>query len=99
MNVEHGTFTPFVFSLTDGEGPETSIFQKIVNKTEEKCEKVQTLTRWKLSFLILKSVLLGIRGSRSIIQDPVVLVDVFLKGAAAVILIIFIFLKCSYRLV
>ena len=26
MNVEHGTFTPLVFSLTGGEGPETSMF-------------------------------------------------------------------------
>ena len=41
MNVEHGTYTPLVFSLTSGEGPETSFFhehivQKIANKTEEK---------------------------------------------------------------
>ena len=59
MNVEHGTFTTFVFSLTGGEGPETSMFhkhiaQKIANKTEEKYEKVQTLIRCKLSFLILR---------------------------------------------
>ena len=68
MDVEHGTFTPLVFSLTGGEGPETSMFhkhiaQKIANKTEEKYEKVQTLIRCKLSFLILRSVLLCIRGS------------------------------------
>ena len=25
MNVEHGTFTPLVFSLTGGEGPKTSM--------------------------------------------------------------------------
>ena len=45
MNVEHGTM---VFSLTGGQVPETFMFQKhiaqkIVNKTEEKYEKVQTL--------------------------------------------------------
>ena len=50
MNVEHGTFTPLVFSFTGGEGPETSIFQKhiaykIANKTDKKYEKVQTLNR------------------------------------------------------
>ena len=28
MNVEHGTFTALVFSLTGGEGPEGSIFHK-----------------------------------------------------------------------
>ena len=40
MNVEHGTFTPLVFSLTGGEGPEAFIFhknieQKISATTEE----------------------------------------------------------------
>ena len=28
MNVEHGTFTLLVFSLTGGDSPETSMFQK-----------------------------------------------------------------------
>ena len=73
MNVEHGAVTALVFSLTGGEGPETSMFhkhiaQKIANKTEERHEKVQTLIRCKLSFLILRSVLLCIRGSRSIVN-------------------------------
>ena len=76
MNVENRTFTPLVFSLTGGKGPETSIFhkhiaQKIANKTEERYEKVQTLIRCKLSFLILRPVLLRIRGSRSISKDSV----------------------------
>ena len=88
INVEHGTFTPLVFSLTGGEGPETSMFhkpvaQKIANKTEEKYEKVQTLVRCKLSFLILRSVLLCIRGSRSISKDSIVLDDVSLTCSAA----------------
>ena len=78
MNVEHGTLTPLVFSLTGGEGLGSSMFhkhiaQKIANKTEEKYEKVQTLIRCKLSFLILRSVLLCIRGSRSISKDSTVL--------------------------
>ena len=41
MNVEHGTFTPLVFSLTGGEDPETSLFhkhiaQKIANKKQKR---------------------------------------------------------------
>ena len=28
MNVEHGTFTQLVFLLTEGEGPEMSMFHK-----------------------------------------------------------------------
>ena len=54
MNVEHGNFTPMDFSLTGGEGPETSMFhrritQKKANKTEGKYEQVQILIRYKLS--------------------------------------------------
>ena len=46
INVEHGTFTPLVFSLTGGEGPETfmshnHIAQKIANKTEKKTKKLK----------------------------------------------------------
>ena len=73
-----------VFSLAGGEGPETSMFHKhisqlISTKTEEKYEKVMTLIRCKISFLILRSVLLCIRGSRSITsKDSVVLDDVSL---------------------
>ena len=88
MNVEHVTFTPLFSSLTGGEGPETSmlhkhIAQKIANKTEGKHEKVQRLIRCKLSFLILRSVLLCIRGSRSINKDSVVLDDDSLTCSAA----------------
>ena len=50
MNVEHGTFTPLVFSLTVGEGPETSTFhkhitQKYCEKNEETYEKLLSLIR------------------------------------------------------
>ena len=38
MNVEHGTFTPLVFSLTGGEGPETSMFHKHIS--QKYCEKM-----------------------------------------------------------
>ena len=69
MNVEHGTFTPLVYSITGGEGPETSAFHrqlamKIAEKTDERYDKVLTLIRCKLSFLILRSALTCIRGSR-----------------------------------
>ena len=85
MNVEHGTFTPLVFSLTGGEGPETSTFhkyiaQKYCEKNEEKYEKVLSLIRCKLSFLILKSVLTCVRGSLSVSNEHVVLDDVSMTG-------------------
>ena len=77
-----------MLSLTGDEGPETSMFhkhiaQKIANKTEEKYEKVQTMIRCKLSFLILRSVLFRIRGSRSMSKDSVVLDAVSLTCSAA----------------
>ena len=59
------------------------IAQKIANKTEENYEKVQTLIRCKLSFLVLRSVLLCIKGSLSISKDSVVLDDVSLTCSAA----------------
>ena len=48
MNVEHGIFTALVFSLTGGEGPETSTFrqhiaQKYCEKNEEKYKNVLSL--------------------------------------------------------
>ena len=30
MNVKHGPFTPLVFSMTGGEGPEVSMFHKYI---------------------------------------------------------------------
>ena len=54
-------------------------------ETEKKYENVQTLIRSKLSFLILRSALLCIRGSHSISKDSVVktrLDDVLLTSSA-----------------
>ena len=80
MNVEHGTFTPLVFSVTGGEGPETSMFHKhlaskISQKTEDRYERVLTLMRCKLSFLILRAVLTCLRGSRSYSRPNVIAGD------------------------
>ena len=81
MNVEHGTFTPLVFSLTVGEGPEAFIFhknivQKISATTEENYDRVSLI--WcKLSYLIC------VRESRSVSNDHVHLDGVSLTGQAA----------------
>ena len=63
MTVEHGIFPPLVFSLTRGEGIEASTFHKhiawkIFAKTKKKYERVLSLIRCKLAFLILRSVLI-----------------------------------------
>ena len=88
MNVEHGTFTPLVFSVLGAEGPETSTFHrciatKIASKTEGRYEKVLSLIRCKLSFLILKSALMCIRGSRPFDRESVTIDDFSLRCDAA----------------
>ena len=67
MNIEqHGTFTPLVFSVNGGVSPECSMFhkhlaEKIATKTGEIYEKVLTIIRCKLFFLILRSCLMNQR--------------------------------------
>ena len=68
MNVEHGTFTPLVFSINGGEGSECLAFhkhiaEKIASKTDDRF--VMTWIRTKLSFLVLRAGLMCLRGSRS----------------------------------
>ena len=70
MNIEHGAFTPLVFSVAESMGKECSMFHKDVAerlaiKTGERYEKIISTIRCKLSFLILKSALMCVRGSRS----------------------------------
>ena len=70
MNIEHGTFTPLVFSISGSVGTECSKFHKqianaIALKSEERYDRIYSMIRCRLSFLILRSALLCIRGSRS----------------------------------
>ena len=70
MEVEHGTFTPLIFSVKGAIGQECRSFHKILankisEKTGERYEEVTRMIRIKLSFLITKSALACIRGSRS----------------------------------
>ena len=56
------------------------IAQKYSEKNEKKYEKVPSLIRCRLSFLILRSVLNCVRVSRSVSNDNVVLDNVSLTG-------------------
>ena len=69
MNIEHGSFTPLVYSINGGVGPETQAFhkevaQKIADKTGDKYDKIVAWIRCKLSFVILRACLTCLRGSR-----------------------------------
>ena len=66
MNIEHGTFTPLVFSINGGGGAESLAFHrqiadKIAQKTKDRFEHVITWIRTKLSFLILRAGLMCIK--------------------------------------
>jgi hypothetical protein len=70
MNVEHGTFTPLVFTTTGVMAHECSLFHKaladkIAQKKGEQYSQVMQYMRTKISFLTLKATLLCLRGSRS----------------------------------
>ena len=69
MNIEHGTFTPLIFTANGCMGPECSMFHKniadkISEKTGESYADVISYIRCKLSFILLRSAILCVRGSR-----------------------------------
>ena len=71
MDVEHGTFTPLIFTTAGVMGHECTQYhkvlaEKIASKKGENYSDVMCFLRVKLSFLALKSTLLCLRGSRSL---------------------------------
>ena len=69
MNVEYGSFTPLIFTVNGGVGPEAQRFHKhvadrIADKTGEKYHSVMQWIRCKLRFIILRASLTCLRGSR-----------------------------------
>ena len=69
LDIEHGHFTPLVFGTNGGMGKECKFFirtlaEKIALKQNEDYSTVITWLRARLSFEILKSVHMCIRGSR-----------------------------------
>ena len=80
MNVEHGSFTPLVYSVNGGAGPECFKFhqhvaEQIATKRGERYEKVLTWMRCKISFIILRACLMCLRGSRPYKNKDTVVVE------------------------
>ena len=80
LQVEKGTFSPLVFTTTGGIGPEATRFLKrvavkLAAKTREKYSDVMNNIRTRISFEILRSVLVAVRGVRGKIRqmkvDPI----------------------------
>ena len=76
LNVEQGLFTPLVFSITGGMGREYSMFVKplclmISLKRKEELSVVTYWIRCKISYALLRSSLLCVRGSHSMSSEYV----------------------------
>ena len=79
MNVEHGTFTPLVFTVLGGMGQENEKYHKhladkIATESEDDYSKVVNYIRCKVAFIVLRSALLCLRGSRTIRKERIVAV-------------------------
>ena len=82
MEIEQGTFTPLVVTTKGVVGQECSRFHKILAskismKSDEKYNDIIKLIRTKLSFIVLRSALLCLRGSRVMNSPNVELCDDF----------------------
>ena len=71
IQIEHGSFTPFVVSSYGGFGRETSMFisrlvEKIAEKNGMEVSDVSNYIRTKLSYQLVRSQVACIRGSRSL---------------------------------
>ncbi len=74
--VEHGSFTPLVFTSYGSTGPEATTFYKRVAslhaaKSGEQYSRIMQLIRCRLSFALLRSSILCIRGTRSSTYRPI----------------------------
>ena len=74
IEVEHGTFTPLVFSCFGGMSRECGAFykklaEKIAEKRKIKTSDATRFIRTKINFSLIKSLILCIRGSRTIRDD------------------------------
>ena len=81
LNIEHGSFTPLIFTVTGGIGPQARTFirllcNKISYKTRQNYNNVTNFFKCRLSFLIRKVVLLCLRGSRTVCTKNIISDDV-----------------------
>ena len=69
LNVEHGSFTPIIFSTTEGASPEAHrhhkrIAELIASKRKDEYSSIMQYIRTRLRFNLLRSILVAIRGER-----------------------------------
>ena len=74
LEIEHGTFTPLIMGTNGGMGGECEQFisrlaNKLAIKQNESYSTVKTWLRIRLSFEIVRSALLCVRGSRTLASE------------------------------
>ena len=74
--IEHASFTPLVFSATGGMGPQATILYKrlaslLADKWDQPYSTTMSWMRCRLSFSLLRSAILCIRGARSSIGHAI----------------------------
>ena len=81
LDIEHGTFTPLVFTTTGGMGKEclryhSRLAELIAIKKGEQYAKTMSWVRSRISFALLRSALVCLRGSRTGIQRDIKNADI-----------------------
>ena len=71
LQIKNGSFTPLVFSVNGGMVKKTNacysrIAEKLAEKRDELCSVMMSWIRRKISFWMMKSIIMCIRESRSI---------------------------------
>ena len=88
QRVEQGSFSPLVFSANGGMGNECRIFcnrlcEMLAEKRKCELTKIKSWLRTILSFTLMRSMLLCLRGSRSLKKVEIEINDVELANALA----------------
>ena len=73
LDIEYGTFTPLIFTITGGMGKEclnyhSRLAELIAIKKEEDCAKTISWIRARISFALLRSALICLRGTRTTVR-------------------------------
>ena len=79
-DVEHGSFSPLVFSTSGGMGPTANVvYKRLASMIAQKHDKTYSKTlhwiRCKLNYSLLRSAIMCIRGARSRSYQPAVSTD------------------------
>ena len=80
LEVDNGSFTPLIMNAMGGMGRECQIFyqrlsEKLADKRKTNISITVSWVKRKISFALMKAVVLCIRGSRTIFNNQPIMVD------------------------